>query len=84
MTGMIRHTHFHDAPADPQRVIITRLGKGELPMDEMFAALVRMGYDGYISGEWFDQMYGDEPDESLANYHEDMTTLAKRHGVTFG
>lgn len=82
--GMVRHTHFHDAVRDPEVMKITPLGEGDLPMDEMFAALVKMGFTGYLSGEWFGEMYGPDPDTSLARFRQDMTTLAQRHGVRLG
>lgn len=78
---LVRHTHFHDSVAEPDTVVITPLDKGSLPMDDMFKVLINMGYDGYLSGEWFGQMYGEDADESLANFHRDMTTLAERNGV---
>ncbi|MEX0775753.1 MAG: sugar phosphate isomerase/epimerase family protein [Phycisphaeraceae bacterium] len=82
--GLVQHCHFHDAMNKPDKVIITPVAKGEMPMDEMFAALVKLGYDGYVSGEWFNDQYGKTPDDSLAQFHEDMTTLAERHGVRMG
>lgn len=84
ITGLIRHTHFHDAPADPEQFIITPLDQGGMPMDDMFQALIRMGFDGYLSGEWFDDQYGPTPEEAIAQYHSDMTRLAQRNHITLG
>lgn len=81
---LIRHAHFHDAINKPDVVKILPLGKGELPMDDMFAALARTGYVGYLSGEWFNDMYGPDPDASLEQFKRDMQTLAERHGVKLG
>ncbi len=81
---LVRHTHFHDAINSPEQVVIRRVGEGQMPTDDMFAALVKMGYDGYLSGEWFHNHYGETPEESLEAYHEDMTDLALRHGVRLG
>ncbi len=79
--SLVRHCHFHDSLNRPDQVVIRPLDRGELPMDEMFQALVRMGFDGYLSGEWFDRQYGDDPDEALEAYHRDMVRLAERNGV---
>jgi len=78
----IRHTHFHDSLNAADKVEIKRLGEGELPMDDMFARLKATGYEGYLSGEWFGEQYGSDPDEALRAYHADMTELANRNGVT--
>lgn len=84
ISGLVRHTHFHDGSATPDKVVVNPVGKGSLPMDAMFAALVNMGYTGYLSGEWFGEMYGPDPDTSLERFRNDMVTLANRHGVTLG
>ena len=60
--------------------MIKPLDTGELPMDDMMRALLSLGYTGYLSGEWFNTMYGSEPDESLAAYYRDMKTLVERNG----
>ncbi|MAE66471.1 MAG: hypothetical protein CMJ18_19555 [Phycisphaeraceae bacterium] len=80
----VRHTHMHDALADPSRVVVTRLDEGEMPMDDMFQALVNMGFTGYLSGEWFDEMYGANPEDALIAYRDDMNRLAERNGITLG
>ncbi len=79
--GLVRHTHFHDAINAPDKVIVTPFGKGQMPLDEMFTGLLDMGYDGYISGEWFRDMYGAQPDDALERFYEDVATLAEKHGV---
>lgn len=81
LEGRIGHSHFHDAVNAADQVQITPLGQGQMPMDEMFAALRETGYAGYLSGEWFGQQYGATPDESLAAFRADMQTLADRHGA---
>jgi sugar phosphate isomerase/epimerase len=78
---LVRHTHWHDAVNARDKVIITPLDQGELPMDDMMKALAKMGYNGYLSGEWFNTMYGNTPHESLAAYMRDMRTLCQRNGV---
>jgi sugar phosphate isomerase/epimerase len=81
LADLIRHTHFHDAVNHPEQVVIKPLGEGQLPMDEMFLGLVNAGYNGYLSGEWFGTMYGEDPDTSLQRFKRDIETLADRHGV---
>lgn len=82
--NFVRHTHFHDAIADAEQVVITRLDEGEMPMDLMFQELIKMGFDGYLSGEWFDNQYGDNAGDALEAYHEDMTRLAERNAIQLG
>ncbi|MCC7193184.1 MAG: sugar phosphate isomerase/epimerase [Phycisphaeraceae bacterium] len=84
MGDLIRHTHFHDAMNHPDQVAIKPVGEGEMPMEEMFAALVKAGYTGYLSGEWFGTMYGADPESSLARFRDDMTQLADPFGIKFG
>jgi len=79
LRGLVRHTHFHDSVKCPNNVIITPMGQGDLPIDEMFQALINTGFEGYFSGEWFYNQYGDHPDESLESYRRDMAKLAQRH-----
>jgi len=82
--SLVRHTHFHDAINKPDTVVIRPLDQGDLPMDAMFQELIKMGFNGYLSGEWFNTMYGEDPDSSLAAFKRDMTTLAERNGVKIG
>lgn len=84
ITGLVRHTHFHDSINSPDTVVIKPIGEGELPIDDMFRMLVAMDYRGYLSGEWFNDQYGPDPESSLARFHSDMTNLASRFGVTLG
>jgi len=81
ISGLIRHTHFHDAIREPDVVEIKPVGEGGMPMDEMINVLVDETYTGYLSGEWFGEQYGSDPDESLARYHNDMANLAKQAGA---
>lgn len=84
ITPMIRHVHLHDGLARPDKVIITPMGLGQMPIEDTFKALTAAGYAGYLSGEWFNEQYGADPDTSLAAFHRDMTELARRNGVTLG
>lgn len=65
--GRIAHTHFHDAhSADPSTIV--PFGDGGLPCAEMLAFLKSENFDGYLSGEWFNEKMGATPDNALANY----------------
>ena len=80
LSGLIRHVHFHDALNAPDKTIITRFGKGQMPVDEMLNGLLQSGYDGYLSAEWFHDMYGTDPEETLTLYHREVTDMIdKRH-----
>ncbi len=82
--SQIRHVHFHDGFNEPEQVVIRPFGQGAMPLEEMFQALINTGYDGYISGEWFNTMYGEDAEEALEAYYNDMTSLASRFGVRLG
>ena len=75
----LRHTHYHDAVSDDQKVVVCPVEKGDLPIDQMFAALIKMGFDGYLGGEWFYDQYGENIGVTLSAYHKDMTGLANRY-----
>jgi sugar phosphate isomerase/epimerase len=81
LRGLVRHAHLHDALNRPEVVVIKPIGQGELPMEQMLSALQTMGYDGYLSGEWFNEQYGPTPEESLAAYIRDMRALVERVGA---
>jgi sugar phosphate isomerase/epimerase len=80
LRGLVRHAHLHDALNRPEVVVIKPIDQGELPMEPMLRALQTMGYDGYLSGEWFNDQYGPEPEEALAAYIRDMRALVQRVG----
>ena len=81
ITGLIRHVHFHDGLNKEDQVVIKPFGQGDLPLVEMIRKLGQQGYDGYVCGEWFHEMYGRDPDDALEAYYLDMTTLAQREGL---
>lgn len=76
--SLIRMVHFHDGLNKADKVIVTPMHKGQLPVNDMFAALVNMGYDGWFSGQWFHQQYGHDEDESLHQYKQDMLKMYGR------
>ena len=82
--NLTRHVHFHDGLCDPKKVIIKPFGQGELPIDEMFHALVNMGFDGHVCGEWFYDTYGDDPADALERYRKELIEVARRHNVVLG
>jgi sugar phosphate isomerase/epimerase len=83
LSGLIRHTHMHDADADDRLHVATikPLDQGAMPMNEMIRRLVASGYDGYLGGEWFDDVYGPTPDASLASFRQQMEQLMARNGL---
>lgn len=81
MGSLIRHVNFHDGVNDPGKVVVKPMGLGDMPLDDMFIALLRTGYDGYLCGEWFHDQYGHTSDESLERYLKEVTRFALRHGV---
>lgn len=84
LRGMIRHVHFHDGRDLPDQVIVRRIGQGDMPIEETLEALLRSGYKGYLSGEWFYDQLGTSPEESLDAYMFDVRQLTHRHGVALG
>ena len=81
---MIRHVHLHDGLANQEKVIITPVGEGDMPMEETMQALIKIGYVEYLSGEWFHNQYGDLPDDAIELYAHDMRALTHRHGIALG
>jgi len=69
LRGKIAHTHFHDCkPTGQGGGGICPFGQGYLPIQEMLGFLKQEGFAGYLSGEWFGNDLGDEPDTALATY----------------
>lgn len=81
LSGLVSHVHFHDAMNRPDALVITRIGKGEMLLDDVLRALVNIGYDGFLCGEWFGLEYGDEPAEALEKYRKEARDLAERLGI---
>ncbi len=82
--GLVRHVHFHDGRLNPDQIEISRLGNGDLLIDETFQALIRMGFDGHLTGEWFYNEYGDDPDDALDVFQQEVVELGRRFGLTLG
>jgi fatty-acyl-CoA synthase len=79
VNGLVRHVHFRNGVRDPRRVIVKPLSEGDLPVDDAFTALVRMGYTGFLVGEWYYDQYGKDPDDSISRYAHEMDNLGFRH-----
>ena len=84
LKGQIGHVHFHDGLKRADQVIIRPMGHGEMPMEETFRGLIKIGYDGFLSGEWFYNQYGDVPKDAIELYATEMRVLAERNGVVLG
>jgi len=68
LDGLVRHAHWHDARLDPKNCLITRFGEGEVPLAAIVEWLRGQGFEGYLSGEWFENQLGAGSDESLEHY----------------
>jgi sugar phosphate isomerase/epimerase len=84
MGNLIRFTHFNDGVAQRDKVIVRPIGQGDLPMGDIFRALVNSGYDGYLCGQWFHDQYGPTPEDALEAYYNEVVELAFRQGMTIG
>ena len=50
--GLIKYIHVKDSVMENGKAVYKLMGKGDLPIGEMLAALQKINYDGYISLEW--------------------------------
>lgn len=70
----IAHAHFHDAlSGDPGTIV--PFGQGHLPCADMLQFLRDEAFDGYLSGEWFNDKMGATPDDALATYISGLRRL---------
>lgn len=79
---LVKHVHFHDGKADPDQLIVTQMGEGDVPMVEIFEALWKMGYEDYLCGEWFHNQYAEDPDDALDIYQQEVVELGHKFGLT--
>lgn len=79
--GLVRHTHFHDAVTGPGVLDIVPFGCGNTPLDAMLKGLDDLGYDGYVSGEFFAGNYGPDPERAIEAFRDDIVTLMARNHV---
>ncbi len=79
----IRHTHIKDGLMVDGKERYTLLGKGESPIREAVATLVKGGYTGFYSFEW-EKMWHPEieaPEIALADYPKTMTEWFSQVGA---
>ena len=48
----IRFVHVKDSAIEDGKLVYKLMGEGDMPLHEMFAALQKIGYIGYVSLEW--------------------------------
>ncbi len=84
LNGWMKHVHFHDAINDREKVVIAPFGKGQLPYEQTLEALISSEYDGYLSAEWFGEMYGPDPEEALLLYKREVSDMFARRGLRVG
>jgi sugar phosphate isomerase/epimerase len=84
LAPMIRHVHLHDGLNWPDKVVVTPFGRGDMPLDDTLQALNNIGYDGFLSGEWFHNQYGDKPEDALELYSFEVRALTHKLGVGLG
>ena len=65
----VKHVHVKDSAAEGGERVYCLPGEGELPMEDMMAALASVNYDGFISLEWDPQWMPEWSDmESVLAY----------------
>lgn len=79
--GLVRHTHFHDVVLGKEPLKLVRFGQGSTPMDAIIQGLVKLGYDGYLSGEWFVNDLAPSSEKSIEMFRDDIMSLCRRNGV---
>jgi len=50
----IKHVHFHDGVNRADKLIFLPVGTGDYDNRRVIELLIRVGYAGYLSGEWID------------------------------
>ncbi|MDR0943986.1 MAG: AMP-binding protein [Ruminococcus sp.] len=78
----IKYTHVKDSVASSDGTISYRMcGEGDLPIEEMMAALSSIGYDGYVSLEWVRRWNRDLDDAGIVfpQYAEYMSRFRNKH-----
>ena len=48
----IRFVHVKDSAVENGKLVYKLMGEGDMPLHEMFSALQKIGYTGYVSLEW--------------------------------
>ncbi|HHX40181.1 MAG TPA: sugar phosphate isomerase/epimerase [Armatimonadetes bacterium] len=70
--AVVRHTHLHDGVEEESKVRLVPIGEGRIPFHEPLRLLKSIGYEGYLSAEYWAELGG--PDESLSRY---MTSVRR-------
>ncbi len=84
LKGRIGFVHFHDGLKRADQVVICPMGKGEMPMEETLRSLVKIGYNGFLCGEWFYDQYGKDPKDTVELFADEMRSLTARNGLVLG
>ena len=72
----IRFVHVKDSAIEDGKLVYKLMGEGDMPLREMFAALQKIGYTGYVSLEWVKRWAANLLDAGIvfphfANYMEE-------------
>ncbi len=52
LKGYVRYVHVKDSVVNDGKLVYKMMGEGDMPIPEMFSALERIDYTGYVSLEW--------------------------------
>lgn len=63
---LVRHTHLHDGVEEESKLRLVPIGEGRIPFHEPLRLLRSIGYEGYLSAEYWAELGG--PDEGLSRY----------------
>jgi len=79
LDGRVCHAHIKDYKGDGE---LTLLGEGELPLEEAFRELKRIGFDGFVSLEWEKAWHEElaDPEEAFPQAIAFMRELDGRTG----
>ena len=80
----INYIHVKDSSIEDGQLRYRLMGHGDLPIREMLSALVRIGYDGYVSLEWVKRWSKDLYNAGIVfpQFARFMTPyLTKKHGL---
>jgi len=84
----VRHVHIKDAQRTENGIEFCLMGEGELPIDEMMAALRSVNYDGFISLEWHPDWCEELDDMEIifaqfVNYMKQFSDPAKNESALY-
>lgn len=67
--AFIKYTHIKDSVMTEQGVSYRMMGEGDIPFDQVMAALRSINYEGYISFEWLKKYAPDLSDPGIVFPH---------------